>query len=447
MADRYMRMRADTTRASATRASATVATAVRTHRRAALGFADGDARDGSGSALAIVVAVTAILFLLATALILTATYATTAGSQHAGEVESVDLADAGLNAYLYQLRRDPNYCVTNPILGSNRQDGQWFVTATAATATQPITVRSDGKLAGQNTSSTIVAVVRFPTFADYAFLYDASPAQIAANTIINGNVRTNGSIVNYGVITGSAYAAGSISNYGTIQGGSYPNTSTIDFSSVTADMSSMLAAATAAGSYYPAVSSPYVGYQVTFNGSVYTVQKVKAPDSNGSFASGPPVTVVTNAAIPACGVLYFAGTVYVSGTYSTAVTICSSTNAYIIGNLTPGNVQSAATAGIVAQNNILIPTWFSSVPQNMTVTAALLAQTGAITPDTSRTGMKSALAFSGSMSGALEGWMSDGSHGFSQRTYTYDQRLDMYPPPQYPVIRDGSLRISTWVAN
>jgi hypothetical protein len=355
------------------------------------------------------------------------------------------LADAGLNAYLYQLRRDPSYSVT---LGPTGQDGgQWVVTASAATATQPITLHAQGQAAGQGGSSTIVAVVRFPTFADYSFLYDASPAQIAANTVINGNVRTNGSIVNYGTITGSAFAAGGISNYGTVQGGSYPNTSTIDFSSVTADMNSMLAAASAAGSYYPALPSPYVGYQVTFNGTTYTVQKVKAPDSNGSFASGPPVTVVTNAAVPACGQLYFADDIYVSGTYSTAVTVCSSSNAYIIGNLVPTNAQSPATCGLIAQNSIFIPTWFTSVPQNMTVTAALLAQTGAITPDTSRSGMKSTLTFNGSMCGELEGWMNDSSHGFSQRTYTYDQRLDVYPPLQYPVIRDGDLRVTSWVAN
>jgi len=49
------------------------------------------------------------------------------------------------------------------------------------------------------------------------------------------------------------------------------------------------------------------------------------------------------------------------------------------------------------------------------------------------------------MSGEDEGWMSDSSHGFSQRTYTYDQRLDIYAPPRYPVVHDGSLKVATWV--
>jgi hypothetical protein len=35
--------------------------------------------------------------------------------------------------------------------------------------------------------------------------------------------------------------------------------------------------------------------------------------------------------------------------------------------------------------------------------------------------------------------------GFKQAVYAYDQRLNVYPPPMYPVVQDGSLKVDTWI--
>lgn len=35
--------------------------------------------------------------------------------------------------------------------------------------------------------------------------------------------------------------------------------------------------------------------------------------------------------------------------------------------------------------------------------------------------------------------------GFREREYTYDPRLDFDPPPMYPQIKDGSLKVNTWI--
>jgi hypothetical protein len=34
--------------------------------------------------------------------------------------------------------------------------------------------------------------------------------------------------------------------------------------------------------------------------------------------------------------------------------------------------------------------------------------------------------------------------GFSNRLYDYDERLDTYAPPKFPVIHDGTLKVTSW---
>lgn len=402
------------------------------------------AADDAGLALPAVVMVSVVLFVLVMMLITLVEYQETQSARQAGRVRAMHMADAGVNAYLYELRRNPTFWVTQPSLGpTSMTEGSWLVTATAPTQDKPLTLRSVGTLAGNVATRTVVATVRFPTFADYMFAADTD-INVGADATIYGKLRSNGNINNDGRITGRAYATGRVSGPGTFEAGYDQYYERLDFAQVTADLASIRTQATASGTYYG--PSGAQGYRVTINGASIQVAKVTGGTSSGNLTTTPLGSV----SVPASGVLYFNDRVWVSGTYSAKTTIASSSDIYIPDNLQASNPSGSATLGLVAQNNIIVPSWYPNLPQPMTVSAAMLAQTGSIYGDLQSGITKSGITINGSM--AYKGYSyfaqysgSTVTAGFRSRSYRYDSRLDVEPPPMYPQIRDGSLKVSTWI--
>ena len=408
-------------------------------------------RDDSGIAMVLVVGVSVILFLLATTILVVSSYLTMMTRAQEVRLKAVHVADAGLNAYLYELRRDPLYYVDHPVLGPTVQDdGSWIVTATAPTTVDALTLRAEGSLGSSPASVTVVATVRFPTFADYMFL-SGTDINIGLGAVITGKVRSNGNIDNAGEITGATYAVGTITGsgrFGTeLPLGSqtrFPGDVEIDFGQVSTDTEAMREAAVSAGSYLDASGS--LGYRITITGTTYTAQKVTGGMDDGNLHLDPTVLTRT---IPPVGVIYVLGDAWVSGTYSTPVTVCGSNDIYVPNNYVPADMNSRVTAGLVARRNIIVPTFYTSVPTSMTLTAALLAQTGTVYGDLSTPTLKDHMTINGSNAYSTYGYFvrSDLSRGWSTRTYTYDRRLDLYPPPRFPIVHEGSLKVNTWMEN
>lgn len=422
-----------------------------TGRFSARGWIASSAADDSGIAMMLVIAMMGILFLLATMLLAFSFYTTKVNQQLQDHTKAVHVADAGLNAYLYELRRDSRYYLAHPRYpdaGTTAQDdGTWFVTAVPPAPGTPLTLTSTGYLTGLNQTATVMATVRFPTFADYMFLGNAD-INIGSDATIQGKVRSNGSINNQGIITGAAYAHGSITGMtgpNSIYGGVNPGSDLVDFSQVTADMSDIQAAATSAGSAFPA--SGALGYRVVVNGANYTVEKVTGGLSTGNLTT---TSVRGSTPVPACGVLYFSDDVYVYGTYGTGVTICGSRDIYVINNYQPTTMNSIFTAGLIAQRNIIVPTWYPTVPNDMILSCALLAQSGSVYGDVAHLPIKNSITINGSNSYYTYGYFTQTRYGevtggFRTRYYNYDPRLDLYAPPRFPVVHSGALKVNTWV--
>jgi hypothetical protein len=404
--------------------------------------------------MVLVVGVSVILFLLATTILVVSSYLTMMTQAQEVRLKAVHVADAGLNAYLYELRRDPLYYVDHPVLGPTvQEDGSWIVTATAPTTVDALTLRAEGRLGSSPASVTVVATVRFPTFADYMFL-SGTDINIGAGALITGKVRSNGNIDNDGEITGAAYAVGTITGSGrfgtALPLGSqtrYPGDAEIDFGQVSTDTEAMREAAVAAGSYLDASGSS--GYRITFSGTTYTAQKVTGGMNDGNLHLDP--TVITRT-IPPVGVLYVLGDAWVSGSYSTPVTVCGSNDIYVPDNYGPADIGSRVTGGLVARRNIIVPTFYASVPTSMTLTAALLAQTGTVFGDLSTSTLKNHMTINGSNAYSTYGYFVQMSgstpiRGWRTRDYKYDPRLDLYPPPRFPIIHEGSLKVNTWMEN
>ncbi len=401
-------------------------------------------RDDSGIALATVVAVSAILFLLATMVIMLANTLTTGTRSQEGRTKALHMADAGLNAYLYELRRDPSYFVANPTIGPTVQDdGVWTVTAVAASVNEPLQLTATGSIPSMNVTRTVVASVRFPTYAEYMFLSNAD-LNIGADAVIDGKIRSNGNVNNSGTVTGKVTASGNVTGSGTFGQGYERNMPTIDFSQVTVDMANMKSVATASSAYFN--NSGGYGFRVILSGSSARVERVTGGTSTGNLTT----TLLRTLTVPAAGVLFFDEDVWVQGDYSTMVTIGCSRDIYVADNLEPSQSNRPFTCGLVAQRSVIVPTWYPSMPQVMRLDAAMLAQTGTIYGDYRSGVTKSKITITGSMSYNTYGYFAlysgnTVSAGFRARDYLYDPRLELYPPPYYPMLRDGSLKVSTWV--
>jgi hypothetical protein len=387
----------------------------------------------------------AVLFLLATALLTLATGLVSGARSQTAATKATHMADAGLNAYLYELRRNPTFYVDQPTLIGTLGDGRWSVTATPPSRPgDPLVLRATGAIPSMATTNTIIAEVRFPTYAEYMFLSDAD-INIGADAVIYGKIRTNGDITNKGRVTGRAYAAGTItvSGSGVFEDGFEERQPVVDFSQVTVDMQAMKQVAQQSGTYFS--GSGAYGFYARISGSQVIVSKVTGGTTSGNLTK----TQVALITVPASGVLYFNEDVWVSGTYSTKVTIAGARDIYIDDDLGPQNMNSPHTCGLIAQRNVIVPSWYPNVPNNMTVTAALLAQTGSIYGDYHTGVTKNKITINGSMAYSDYGYFAlySGSTvvaGFKNRSYNYDQRLEVEPPPMYPRLRDGSLKVTTW---
>lgn len=408
-------------------------------------------RDEAGMALGTVMTVSAILFMLLTALLMLSNHVT-ASTQHQMAVsKATHMADAGLNAYLYELRRNPTYYLTNPTLGpTTLEDGTWTATVEALGGPgAPIKITSVGGVPSLGATRTVVAEVRFPTYADYVFLAD-DLVRIGKEATIDGQVRSNGDIENAGHITGKATAAGTVKltdANAKIDGGYLSNQPEINFGELSADTTAMQKAAQAAGTYFNASTGH--GFLCEFAGSMVNISEVTAINSK----TGKLTTVlITSMPIPAEGLLYFQQPVWVKGTYSCQVTVCSADTLWIPDNLVPADPKSDQVLGLVAKNDILVPTWYDAMPENMKITAAMLSEKGSIKADMQANQTKTSLTILGALAYMDFGGFATTSgstvtSGFQTRIYDYDERLQVVPPPMYPIVRDGSLKVATWFEN
>jgi len=424
-----------------------------------------------GSAMLVVMAAMAILFILSTMLITMSVFQVTQAQREEQRMKALHIADAGLNAYLAELRRNPAYGTTNPNLGPlATPDGTWTVSVTPTTGA--LVVRSVGTVTnakGAQTSRTLVSRVAFPTYADYAILCD-DYISIGADAVFIGKVRSNDYIDNSGKVfadaslnvnqPGQLWAVNTITD----RTGSIPKrpaqasfihagAPTVDFGQITGDMTTIQTTASGSGTSYAALTGSDLGYRVVLNGGTYSLSRITGGNKFNGGLTYVAITGQQNVAIPAAGVLYFNDDVWVQGTYNAMVTVASSGDIMLTQNIAPTDPNSAFTCGLVAQNNVWIPINYSTseLPSQLSIQAAMVAISGSCGAYFDNGGpLRTKAAFIGSRSYKVATGLvqTDSSgheiRGFSNRVYDYDERLDTYAPPKFPVIHDGTLKVTTW---
>jgi len=171
----------------------------------------------------------------------------------------------------------------------------------------------------------------------------------------------------------------------------------------------------------------------------------------GEMTLDSPVTI----AVPASGVIFFDDTVYPSGSYSVPITLATSKDMVFIDNTTRATGAAKAVCGLVAVGKCTWPVYYTQMPNNLMVEAAILAQSGTIGFDAASTYdgkinmKKNDLTLRGSLSAAGGNtgfYRSDLSAGFiGDRQYLYDPALYDDPPPMFPQLRGDNLRVVQWL--
>lgn len=411
------------------------------------------AREDSGSALLIVILMSVVLFMLVTSLLLLQQYYLGQVQARSSRVDATHIADAGLNDYLYHIKNNSTYYTTVPDTGWVAfGGGRYDVVAHAPINGEPLTLYATGSA---DNTITIVATIRYPTFADYMFLSDGD-ITFGTNAVVNGQVRSNGSVDNDGKITGKTFAVGTITGSGQFGLAKYPNYARADFSQIAVKMDDIMVAAKSHSPQSYFKLSGKSGYFVTFNGSSYTVKRVTGGSSTGDFSAikNTDTTYGGTYTIPADGAIYFDDTVWISGNYGANVTVSSSKDIYFYGSYQRTSSTAKYTSGIISKSNIIVPSWYTSVPQDMLIEAAVLAKEGKFYADMQTGVFRNSLTFHGAATykDATGGFVSVYSNGtdaagFRNRAYNYDQALDVNPPQFYPPTGDGSLKVATWIDN
>jgi len=454
-------------------------------------------RDDSGIALPIVIMASVVLFLLAATVVTYASLRTTSSAASAGSSDLMNVADAGINEYVYQLSQDPLYAVSHPTMsGTVPGIGTWVITATA-NSDGTWTLRAVSTLLNGKTKRLICTV--FPqSFADYVVLVGSGDYSIGADATFGdtthpGKVRSNANIRNAGVIYGLAEAhlncltdSGGTPNASFLAahypGGVSNGVAVVDFSLLSTNWNELKSYATGAGTYYGA--SGVKGYKITMTGNTVTIDKVTAGPNTNIPRTGTPVVspadpplgtltttnVVTGKAIPAKGVFFFDDTVWVAGNYSSNITIMTSGTMYCADDVVPTDPNVNVTCGLLAKTQMLFPYWYTTMPSQQTVQAATLCQSGGIGPDSGDDVAGNPLTFYkqtyNSTSKTWSGWTSTSytpalksqitikgaramnsmigfSSGYNTRLFTMDPHLANNPPPKYPTI-PGGVRVTTW---
>jgi hypothetical protein len=456
--------------------------------------------DDSGIAMVTVIAVVTILFLLVTTLMVLTTYRTMQSSSYVARVQATQLADAGLNYYLYQLSLNYTYynLSPKPTPTATSTQGSWTASATYDATSKVVMIRSVGTTP-TGISRAVLAKCSPPPPPMYA-IGSGGNITVGANTLIDGPMRSNGYVHittggTQGIITGLAQSGVSPNgDFSPLKSGVPDPTrfkggaqyyAPLSFDTMSADVSAMklIAGLLLPNSRSDGKTPSALGYLITFANNQVGIRRVTAESRTygnstqiaalGSLTTTVPPSVTTTYVIPANGVIFVdSDNVWVKGTYTARVTICASRASSAdttYGNITVANsvrcgvkTDPIVTCGLMAQNNIWLPDWYSTnyMDQTLTVEAAILAQYGQIgdsyngstnfpLPTSNPNNGTNYPTHDLSLAGSALGCTGIGfqSAYFINRTYGFDDRLRTNPPPSWPRGDNAWIVVSSWWQN
>lgn len=238
----------------------------------------------------------------------------------------------------------------------------------------------------------------------------------------------------------------------------------ISFNGVTTDLANMKTQAqkpggatinscTASGCYFDATGS---GRRIIFKNSTFdictvddyhhvafSISRYKKNDGVGTCNSCSD-ECVRSYDIPDNGIIFVENNVWVEGTTEDKRVTLAAANLiggnpadiYIgLNNLRMAHYNCDNSIGLVSQRDITI---VRDCPNDFVVDAALLAQTGRVSRNTTASN-KNSLTFNGAIASYLKPYFNNGVNGFGIRTYNFNNDLLYCAPPYFPTGTDYAI--------
>lgn len=433
-----------------------------------------------------VILLSSVLFIaFATAIISLSLSNVKMANLHNKKITSMSIAEAGLNYYLWHLaHNNEDYCDGNACTGSapygpftheyKDQSGtllgsyDLFITPPDTGSSMTI-VKSVGKVAGSNTTRTVVSTIGIPSFTKYTLLVNNSELWVGSGERIDGSVFINHSgVKNEGTIakdvssTETTYRSAmfnqtlpGINGSGTFGGAKLFPVPPIDFNQLNVDILNIRNQTKASGAgYFDSSGSGNVGYHIILKADNYELRKVKKY-SNTSYSINQELSGITYD-YPAGGVIFCEDDVWVEGTINNKkVTIIAADpeasnnqkKRIIIPNLVKyTNYDGSDKIGLITQTNIFLT---QNAPTDMEIDAAMIAKDGQIKINSYPYEHKNHIKVYGSMAhntgliwtycynSGCSSWS-----GYQSTETVIDPHNILNPPPKFPLT--GSYAILSW---
>jgi hypothetical protein len=430
-------------------------------------------RGEEGFALAIVVLLTSALAILSVTLMALATDETKSSSQNNRREGAFQAAEAGVEDYIAKMVDDRLYYLhqVHPGESTRREPGGTLAAGGAAwqyglTWTYPsgfdtwrtlpngyeyslqvtppnagdptLHILATGRRTGASNETKVVeSRIRPSSLADFYRVVDGDVAWGSGATT-NGKIYANGDIDHDGTATANMYAEGSITGSYTLQNGAQTyNSSTIrtviknpiNFANF---VTSFVDVKSAAQSNSPSMyfnNPAKAAWKITFNsGGTFTIQPCTKTSGKDVADTAPTCTSGTTYTVPSNGAIYTDQTALVSGTVNGRVTVASTVDIVVGGNISVVS-NTDDVLGLAATTDVTVAQW---VPNDMSWQCSVLAQTGTWRTYT-QDGSHNNMYFRGSSATKNGGSLTM----FQTRDYGYQADLQYLPPPWFPTVEDA----------
>lgn len=429
-----------------------------------------------GSYLPAILLASVVFIAFASALVGIALSNVKRASYHEKIISSLQVAEAGINYYMWHLSHsntdycDGGSCGSGPTYGPFTHDYKNFKGDIVGTYSLYITpplqgeavvqVKSIGKLKNAKSESVVVADIGMPSFARYSFVTNTE-CWFGEDETTNGPVHSNIGVhfdgVGNGIISSSSKTYKPTNNFG--GDGQYHDgvwgtggpigfwvfpVPPVDFNRVSVDLNSLKTEAQIGGIYLDRSNS--LGYYLKLKTSNIEVYKVTRERSSGITTS-----LLYTKELPANGIIYVNDNLWVDGNYSGKITIAAESSQgnqtakiSIKDNLLYSAKDGTASIGLISQGDIVVPSYAAT---DLEINAALLAQKGHVWFPYVNGSIKNSISVYGSIASNLTwtwSWVSGSTvtSGYRTTTQTYDPYLTLSPPPLFPTT--GNYTVLNW---
>ncbi|MBI2416071.1 MAG: hypothetical protein HYV33_05440 [Candidatus Kerfeldbacteria bacterium] len=399
--------------------------------------------------------------------------------------QALQVAEAGLNRYRWILAHDPEDFAGQDkdyVDADGDTIGHYTVTVTPPQiGSTVVTLTATGwTTAYPNVQRTLRARYGQGSYAEYAVLTDANiwfgeEEEVHGKLHSNGGIRMDGTVDSQTTSIQETYICGAEhgcddeekpgiwGDGGDTQYWDFPIADGVDFDAITLDLETMHEVAEIDGILLG--DSGEYGYHIVFNNTgtftVYVVTKLKnsAYGSDGKswryfsydIKQESVLAGYENVALPASGIIFVEDDTWVSGQVAGRVTVAAAKlpepGDETIDIMIPDNITyypdrtSGSVLGLVAQHDVTISL---EVPTDLTIDAALLAQTGQVYrvyfhPNSNKThAVKNYIETYGTViTHGIWTWSwvnasGNVTSGFQQTNSIHDPALVYAPPPYFP---------------